>query len=82
MRKNIIQIYMGNDFFKCTKNTLTYWKFIIDCCTENYDLLGELLSRQGLFEGLFTRKAESTRVKIKNFERVCFVIYSGRVDKY
>jgi hypothetical protein len=31
---------------------------------------------------IFTRKAEATRVKIKNFERVCFVIYSGRVDKY
>lgn len=73
---------MGNDFFKCTKNTLNNWKYIIDCCTENNnDLLGTLLTTEGLFD-FFTRKAESTRLKIKNFERVCFVIYSGRVDKY
>lgn len=31
---------------------------------------------------LFTRKVEATRLKIKNFERVCFVIYSGKIDKY
>lgn len=72
---------MGNDFFKCSKSTLNNWKFIIDCCTEGYDLLGTLLSTEGLFD-FFTRRAEATRVKIKNFERVCFVIYAGRVDKY
>jgi len=35
-----------------------------------------------LFEGIFTKKAEATRQKIKSFERVCFIIYSGRIDKY
>ena len=57
---------MGNDFFKCTKNTLNNWKYIIDCCTEGHDLLGTLLSTEGLFD-FFTRRAEATRVKIKNF---------------
>lgn len=45
-------------------------------------MLGELLSTGGLFDGIFTRKAEATRQKIKTFERVCFIIHSGRVDKY
>jgi hypothetical protein len=45
-------------------------------------LLGELLSTESLLEGIFTKKAESTRQKIKSFERVCFIIYSGKIDKY
>lgn len=56
---------------------------MIDYSTnENNDLLGELLSREGLFEGIFTKKAEATRQKIKSFERVCFLIYAGQVDRY
>lgn len=70
------------DFFKCTQKTLFYWKAVIDYCTENHDLLGELLSTESLLEGIFTKKAESTRQKIKSFERVCFIIYSGKIDKY
>jgi hypothetical protein len=30
-------------------------------------LLNELLPREGLFKEIFTTKAESTRLKIKNF---------------
>jgi len=45
--------------------------------------LGELLAREsGLFEGLLKGKEEVLRQKIKSFERICFVIYSGRIDKY
>ena len=32
--------------------------------------------------GLFTSKNADTMKKIKGFERVCFIIYSGGVDKY
>ena len=45
-------------------------------------MLGELLAKEGLIEGLLKGKAEVLRQKIKSFERICFVIYSGRVDKY
>lgn len=31
---------------------------------------------------MFTGKAESTRLKIKSFERICFIIYAGKVDQY
>ena len=40
------------------------------------------MSKEGLLEGIFTKKAESMRQKIKNFERVCFIIYAGKIDKY
>jgi hypothetical protein len=32
--------------------------------------------------GLFSSKSTETIKKIKGFERVCFIIYSGPVDKY
>lgn len=88
MRKSILDMYNGEvytilfqDFFKCTKKTLKHWKYIVDVCSDGQDLLGQLLEEK-LFEGIFTRKAEQTRLKIKNFERVCFLIYAGRIDKY
>ena len=34
------------------------------------------------FAGLFLSKNTETLKKIKGFERVCFIIYSGPVDKY
>lgn len=34
------------------------------------------------FAGLFSSKNAETMKKIKGFERVCFIIYSGAVDKY
>ena len=63
---------------------MTYWKNIIGSCTDNYDLLQELLPNEGLFESLFnfSTKAEAIKLKIKSFERVCFLIYSGQIDKY
>lgn len=34
------------------------------------------------FAGLFTSRNAETAKKIKGFERVCFIIYSGAIDKY
>lgn len=34
------------------------------------------------FAGLFSSRNAETIRKIKGFERVCFIIYSGPVDKY
>lgn len=41
-----------------------------------------MLSKEGLFENIFTKKAEATRQKIKSLKRVCFIIYAGKVDRY
>ena len=46
------------------------------------DILSDLLSKETGLSGLFTGKAESTRLKIKSFERICFIIYAGKVDQY
>lgn len=82
MRRSIMDVFMGNDFFRCTLQTLKYWKDLVAWCSEGEDLLGSLLSKEGLFLGLFTGKAESMRQRIKSFERVCFIIFAGAVDEY
>jgi hypothetical protein len=82
-KKNILDIFNGNDFFKCTKQTLKYWSKIIDWVLSNdkSDLFSEFLNKVSSFAILFNRDAE-TKQKIKAFERICFVIYSGEKDKY
>ena len=39
IRRNLLSIYQGNEFFKCTSRSLFYWKSIVDYCTEGIDLL-------------------------------------------
>lgn len=55
------------DFFKCTKKTLSFWKDIINTAAEMDDILSDLLAKETGLSGLFTGKAESTRLKIKSF---------------
>ena len=45
------------------------------------DLFMEFLTKVASFSILFNRDAD-TKQKIKNFERICFLIYSGERDKY
>ena len=44
-------------------------------------LSGEFLNKVSSFAILFNKDAE-TKQKIKAFEHICFVIYSGERDKY
>ena len=82
-RTSILHIFNGTEFFKCTKKTLKYWSKIIDWVISNdkSDLFSEFLNKVSSFASLFNKEAE-TKQKIKAFERICFVIYSGERDKY
>lgn len=46
------------------------------------DLFTEFLTRVTSSFGLFSSKDADTKLKIKSFQRVCFIIYSGERDKY
>ena len=64
MKKHIIEYFMMNDFFKCSKLTLKYWTTIIDLTSDISDLMSSLMySSQGIgdmFTDLFTSKASET----------------------
>ncbi|CAD8052257.1 unnamed protein product [Paramecium primaurelia] len=83
---DILNIFNKQEFFKCTGRCLKFWTEIIDIISEKTDLLTEQLGNnskilQG-FTGLFQSKSAEILKKTKGFERVCFIIYSGGVDKY
>jgi len=82
-KTNILHIFDTNDFFKCTKQTLKYWSKIIDWVVsmDKGDLFTEYVNKVSSGSFLF-RKDNETKHKIKAFERICFIIYSGEVDKY
>ncbi|KAM3142079.1 hypothetical protein pb186bvf_005733 [Paramecium bursaria] len=86
-RKQILDIFYSVDFFRCQRRTLQYWKNIIDWIADKGDLLQEQLGNnqnflvQGL-SNLFQSKSAEIYKKINGFARICFIIYSGGVDKY
>ncbi|KAL4450958.1 hypothetical protein ABPG74_021280 [Tetrahymena malaccensis] len=81
IRKNIIEIFNSQDFFNCDFQTLRNWKDIIDRISDQGDLFKEFLTKDGLFQNLVSKNHEQS-LRIKKLFRVCFIIYSGNVDKY
>lgn len=77
---------------------MKYWSKIIDWMVtfDKSDLFSEFLNKYILFLiiitlkflnrvssfTLFFSRDSETKQRIKNFERICFVIYSGELDKY
>jgi len=45
------------------------------------DILGDYLNKV-YFTALFKSKDSENKIRIKSFERVCFIIYSGEKDKF
>ncbi|KRW99885.1 hypothetical protein PPERSA_12561 [Pseudocohnilembus persalinus] len=82
LKKSVSDIFMKNEFFKCTKLTLRYWTDIINMTIEKGDILADLLQNNNVFTKLFTFSSSEYQKKIKNFERICFIIYSGKKDQY
>lgn len=83
LKKEIFEIFNMDEFFMCTINTLKYWSRIIDITIRNCrdDILGDYLNKVS-FTALFKSKDSENRIRIKSFERVCFIIYSGERDKF
>lgn len=83
MKKEIFDIFNMDQFFHCTPNTLKHWSRIMDITITNCrdDILGDYLNKVN-FTALFKSRDSENKIRIKSFERVCFVIYSGEKDKF
>ncbi|CAD8055261.1 unnamed protein product [Paramecium sonneborni] len=83
---DILDIFNKQDFFKCTGRCLKFWTEIIDIISDKNDILSDQLGNNSKFfqgfAGLFKSKSAEMMKKTKGFERVCFIIYSGGIDKY
>lgn len=61
LKKPILDIFMGNDFFKCNKRTLKLWSKIIDWVVtmDKGDLFTEMLNKVSSFSFIFSRDSET-----------------------
>mmetsp|Transcript_26438 Transcript_26438/g.23380 ORF Transcript_26438/g.23380 Transcript_26438/m.23380 type:complete len:282 (+) Transcript_26438:2458-3303(+) len=82
-KAHVYNIFNQNEFFKCSKITLKYWSNIVNWVVsmDKTDVFSEFLQGVSAFSYLFNKDAE-TKQKIKSFERICFIIYSGERDRY
>lgn len=84
-RNDLLQIFNKDDFFICTRKTLQQWAKIVDLVIDNnkeMDIFIDYLSRVPSASSFFSKETTETKKKIKSFERICFILYSGSKDKY
>lgn len=81
----MLHIFNKDDFFICNVNTLNYWSKIIDWIVsmdKNSETYYEYLDKVSLSSSYFTSESIENKKRIKSFERICFILYSGQKDKY
>jgi hypothetical protein len=69
----------------CNVNTLKYWMKIIDwVCTmdKTYDTFNQYLDLVALSTSFFSNQDADNKKRVKSFERICFLLYSGTKDFY
>lgn len=85
LKASIFKIFDKDDFFICNKNTLRYWAQIIDWIVsleKNNETFSYYLEKARLSNSYFTSATTENKNRIKSFERICFILYSGAQDKY
>lgn len=85
VKSEVLQIFNKEDFFICSSRTLQAWARIIDLLIDSnrdHDIFQEYLEKVSLASSLFSSYTAETKKKIKSFERICFILYAGRKDKY
>lgn len=85
LKPKVLQIFNKDDFFICNPNTLNYWANIIDWIVsmDRYnETFTEYLQKVSLSSSYFTSENLQNKRRIKSFERICFILYSGSKDKY
>ena len=83
LERSVLAAFDNDDFFICTNKTLKYWMQIIKCTVEDSkdDILARYLSKVA-FTSYWSSEENKNKTRIKSFSRVCFIIFSGEVDKF
>ena len=83
-RQPILDLFNKEDFFQMKIQTLRYWAKIINWVVtlDKTDLFSEYLEKVTLQSSFFSNESQENKKRIKSFERICFVIFSGEMNKY
>jgi hypothetical protein len=85
LKARVLEIFNRDDFFICNANTLQYWARIIDWIVsldKNHETYFEYLGKVSLSSSYFTSESIENKKRVKSFERICFILYSGQKDRY
>lgn len=85
MKADLLKIFNKDDFFMCNVNTLKYWMKIIDWVATNdktFATFREYLDLVALSTSFFSNQDADNKKRVKSFERICFLLYSGSKDLY
>jgi hypothetical protein len=85
LKPDLLKIFNKDDFFICNVNTLKYWMHIIDWVStadKTYETFREYLNLVALSTSFFSNQDTDNKKRVKSFERICFLLYSGSKDLY
>ena len=85
LKPDLLKIFNKDDFFICNVNTLKYWMRIIDWVStadKTYETFREYLNMVALSSSFFSNQDADNKKRVKSFERICFLLYSGSKDVY
>lgn len=83
-RQDLLDIFDGDEFFKCDVKTLKMWSFIIDRVLDSSknSTVVDFYIKNIDFKGVFVFKSTENRKRMKCFLRICFIIFAGDTGKY
>ena len=85
LKPRVLSIFNKDDFFICNTNTLKYWAQIIDWVVsldKHNETYNHYLEKVTLSSSYFSSESAENKRRIKSFERICFILYSGTQDRY
>ena len=85
-KKQILQVFNSDAFFSCSKSTIKFMGKIVNLLVlhdvKSANMLQEYLDKVKLETSFFSKESTENKKRIKSFKRICFIIWSGEIDKY
>lgn len=77
-KNEIFDVFQSDEFFNANVNSLRVWGKILDRYLDeiNPDILSSYLEKV-TFSSMFSSKSTENKLRIKSFQRICFVVFAG-----
>lgn len=82
-KNEIFDVFQSDEFFNSQIGTLKIWSQIIEKYLSeiNPDILNNYLEKIN-FSSMFSSRNTENKLRIKSFQRICFIIFSGNKEKF
>ena len=82
-KNEIFEVFQSDSFFHSSKKTLRLWSQIMEFYLSeiNPDILSNYLEKVN-FSSVFSSKTTENKLRVKSFQRICYIIFSGKKEKF